>query len=355
MILGITHAMEAVSEYFLIEENLILLPEQLYMDMETKQTFLCFYPFYHVEIGKSLLQFAEYLLQKTDHADEKAVILAYEFYKQVTNEDYCFKNLIKRLTGEVIQNERKPIREGQELNKDGSSDNCKNEIYEKPEQKQLHSQEELEQRKKAAGREERVAFLVCTVILLFLIGFVLYLEIYEPLLIMRVLSYETMIAVIAITGALSVFFCISMLCRQQSKRNSIERRKEEQVQLRNTHAKKHEADEMQKYCGETKYLGQEEPIHRLVQMQEKEIKEIRLTDNPFIIGKKKTVVNGVISNPAVSRMHAKIQWKEGIYYLEDLNSTNGTSRNGIRLNANESVELSYNDELNFAGEIFYFR
>lgn len=48
----------------------------------------------------------------------------------------------------------------------------------------------------------------------------------------------------------------------------------------------------------------------------------------------------VIDNTAVSRLHSRLELKDGIHYLTDLNSKNGTSVNGKRID----TKVSINDE-----------
>lgn len=55
-------------------------------------------------------------------------------------------------------------------------------------------------------------------------------------------------------------------------------------------------------------------------------------DQPSLsIGKKKEEVDLVLKDASVSRIHARIITEEGNAYLEDLNSTNGTFQNGLRM------------------------
>lgn len=69
---------------------------------------------------------------------------------------------------------------------------------------------------------------------------------------------------------------------------------------------------------------------------------------PAIVGKDKERADIVISGSAVSRIHARIYRREGALCLQDLNSRNGTAKNGILLQTNETVELRPGDEIAFA-------
>ncbi|MCM1064629.1 MAG: FHA domain-containing protein [Eubacterium sp.] len=75
----------------------------------------------------------------------------------------------------------------------------------------------------------------------------------------------------------------------------------------------------------------------------------------FSIGKKKEEVDLVLEDMSVSRMHARII-KQGMeIYLEDLNSTNGTFKNGLRLQPYERKKLEREDEIKCGNVTVIFR
>ena len=80
----------------------------------------------------------------------------------------------------------------------------------------------------------------------------------------------------------------------------------------------------------------------------------KLEKQVFLIGSQHGEADGKISDDTVSRMHARITKEEGNYYLEDLNSTNGTYRNGEILTYKEKVKLEKNDKITFAKEAYRF-
>lgn len=71
--------------------------------------------------------------------------------------------------------------------------------------------------------------------------------------------------------------------------------------------------------------------------------------NEFVyIGKRKGESDVILDSPTVSRMHARLEQKDGKYYVKDLNSRNGTFCNGERLLPQESCEIHAGDEVAFA-------
>ena len=82
--------------------------------------------------------------------------------------------------------------------------------------------------------------------------------------------------------------------------------------------------------------------------------DIFIEGTEFLLGKNKEQVNGVIDARGVSRLHARIVREGGIYYIEDLNSTNGTYLNGVPLEYHQKMELCKDDHIRFGGEEYVF-
>ncbi len=82
---------------------------------------------------------------------------------------------------------------------------------------------------------------------------------------------------------------------------------------------------------------------------------MELTKFPFVIGKKRENVDLVINDYSASRIHARITQEDGIFYLEDLNSTNGTFKNGLRLQPYEKRKLESGDELKFGNTEYTYK
>lgn len=93
--------------------------------------------------------------------------------------------------------------------------------------------------------------------------------------------------------------------------------------------------------------------HRKLVSPDGEVSSL-LPQEDFIIGKKKDEVDMVLSDASVSRLHAKIIY-DGEYYLEDMNSTNGTFKNGLRLLPYEKRVLEPGDEICCGKKVLIFR
>ena len=93
-------------------------------------------------------------------------------------------------------------------------------------------------------------------------------------------------------------------------------------------------------------LGTEESknLHRLCSL-DGESEDIVLSYYPFIIGKQENLVDYILQKETVSRLHLKIEQIEEEYFIQDLNSTNGTSVAGRMLENNEAARLHPGDEV----------
>lgn len=94
-------------------------------------------------------------------------------------------------------------------------------------------------------------------------------------------------------------------------------------------------------------------IHRLYSSQGKILAS--LDQEILSIGKKKEEVDLVLEDLSVSRMHARIIKQGAEVYLEDLNSTNGTFKNGLRLEPYERRKLETEDEIKCGNVTIIFR
>ena len=80
--------------------------------------------------------------------------------------------------------------------------------------------------------------------------------------------------------------------------------------------------------------------------------DIFVGSSPVYVGKVKGESDVILDSPTVSRRHARLECREGVYYVKDLNSRNGTFCNGRRLRPQEQCQFVQGDEISFA-EIGY--
>lgn len=76
---------------------------------------------------------------------------------------------------------------------------------------------------------------------------------------------------------------------------------------------------------------------------------------PVTVGKMAGAVDLVLNDQSVSRLHARISRDGNRFFITDLNSTNGTFRNGMRLEPNASEIIEPGDEIGIGKLKFIYR
>lgn len=104
----------------------------------------------------------------------------------------------------------------------------------------------------------------------------------------------------------------------------------------------------------TEYLGSGTTEGRLVYQGICGEKDFVIEGNSFLIGGRNDLADGQLQAPGISRNHARITRQEGVYYIEDLNSRNGTYLNGDLLSYKQKYRIKPGDHLRFAREEYVF-
>jgi len=87
---------------------------------------------------------------------------------------------------------------------------------------------------------------------------------------------------------------------------------------------------------------------------QKDDEDIFIDKDDFIIGRLTGYVDYVLMNNAVGKLHAQLTYKNDTCYVKDLNSVNGTFINNKRIESNKDFELKSNDKLQLANSEFIF-
>lgn len=94
-------------------------------------------------------------------------------------------------------------------------------------------------------------------------------------------------------------------------------------------------------------------IARLLRERTRQL--ITIDKAEYTIGKSSEAADfAITNNPAISRKHASVRWKNDEYYLFDLNSANGTFVNGKKIDGT-GIRLEDHDKVVLADEAFEFK
>lgn len=83
--------------------------------------------------------------------------------------------------------------------------------------------------------------------------------------------------------------------------------------------------------------------------------KIIINKGKFIIGRLSSMVDYVIQESTIGKLHAEITENMGVYCIRDLNSKNGTYVNDVRIPSNKEYEIKINDRIRFSNLEYVFR
>ena len=94
---------------------------------------------------------------------------------------------------------------------------------------------------------------------------------------------------------------------------------------------------------------------RLIRLDDRNEKPYILTADEYRIGKSEFASDIVLPSEAVSRLHAKLIWKEDHYEIRDMRSKNATFINETMVDEGENVALKDGDCCRFADLVYRYR
>lgn len=124
---GTLNAYRMISEYMLCEEHMVLDPSYIFINADTMNLEYLFYPECTSSIDNNFCLLSEFILDKVDHSDKGAVMLAYNLYKLIKSENYTLsdiQNLIETANSSVEKIIE--VKEENIIEEDGSLDEVTN-------------------------------------------------------------------------------------------------------------------------------------------------------------------------------------------------------------------------------------
>jgi Sec-independent protein translocase protein TatA len=377
---GLGKALESVGRYLLGEEGLLLDPDLIYVDSQTKETSFCYLPFGEENLPDTFRKLTEYLLMHLDHKEEQAVILAYQLYSGTMVENYSVGAVVRDLQQKPMRAEHEEKEKREEPKKEQREEGREVRVWREPEPEPVEGKgKKLSKRVKVpikpTGQEYLQKKRKRRKIALCLVAAMAILAAVAGLVLVGILSL-TQAGGILFLGAGVSFYVFSgkddrkkkQEERKQEKQEKKREKKQEKEQKKQEEmiSEKEQQEEIFTFLedgadseeeGHTMLLceSRQKPLPMLVP-EKGSIKEATaIRKEHFVIGKRKDQADLLLDLPVISRMHGIIEKKNGAYYLGDLHSTNGTYLNGVRLEENECRKLHNGDKIAFAREVYYFR
>ncbi|MCR4740518.1 MAG: DUF6382 domain-containing protein [Lachnospiraceae bacterium] len=86
-------AFSALEEYLLSQEYLRIEPVNIFYDLSGRKYHMCFFPKEKRDLGLTMEELADFMIQRTDYRDEEAIRYAYDFYKGVVSGVYSIPKI----------------------------------------------------------------------------------------------------------------------------------------------------------------------------------------------------------------------------------------------------------------------
>ena len=319
---------QAVEEYLLMPDGLLLQPECMYLEMPEENLRAAYIPGRKEDFSKQLKELTAWLLENTYHEDREGVLPAYELYKSVQQENFLpgrLKELLREEKKENVQGEL-----DMETNKtfvEEASDKGQQREEVDADSKEPASKK-LIQGKKAIAWKILSGIAVGAAVVSYICGWTGKLLQTAGMTV----SAEWVTAVFILGAGISVLY--RLLSRRTGPKE--------------VNVEKRDSDHHDLFEGGGVYAFTDETGDDIWNT------DLVLDRFPCMVGSLQAEDVYVIPVRGISRKHARIEKTEKGIYLMDLNSTNGTRINGEELKKNEKRRLMAEDIIEFAGVRYMF-
>ena len=342
---------DLLEKYLLDAGCLILQPEYIFQDIETGEYSFLYYPDPE-EAGFS--RFLDFLMERVDNEDTDAVETVYRIADLVGREQFVLDEVLKWFQDDATVNSKKQRQENSDagMNQENElsfgsreQENAYESLNPLPAEGEKKKRDKAETLKKLIPIWGAGLLGVCLLLYLKMSYELSYQE--ETYVMLGLAGLAVMMAGLAVW-----FFYACCFQRAEKEQKMREREEEERYIFTGEDEILTPASE----AGNTVYIPWAENCeNKLYSMDRKNKCHIDLGRLPLTVGKLAGAVDMVINEKSISRMHAKFSRTGSSVYITDLNSTNGTFRNGMRLLPNASEIIEPGDEIRLGKLKFIYR
>ena len=305
LLAGICAVVKQLEKYLLIPEGILLRPEAIFRDIKTQQIYFCYYPNETEPVQIRFRRLMEYILAKTNHRNQKAVELSYTVYEEALKEEFVLQDIQKRL-------------------EKNASDMCVQEEIKYEYEEEDTKIEEMEE----VSLKEKV--------------------LKEKILKEKILKEKKRRIFKFEEWRETCKAWIREKIKKYIKLEKYKKKESEKIVFE-------PEEEVIKTGLPTILLGEwREEVEGILKYEGRyHLPDLYIKKEPFIIGSD-NICDGVLEQKTISHQHARISKIEDVYFIEDLNSTNGTTVDGEALSYRTKVNLKKNTLICFAKEPYRF-
>lgn len=331
---------DTMSRFLLEEKYLLLNPEYIFVDVESNDFYFLYYPF---EPEENYIQsLFEFFTDKVDCEDDKAVDVSFKALELIEREQFVLDEIITWFEEDITWEENG-------LPTDEITDEVEEKDFDKDKQERYVSRQIIPETK-LTGR--------LLALLLGVAAICIYIyQSYDMSERIFIFFCGLLLADLLLILLCSAFFVYKKVSLYWEKKTDLNK---EVVQFQEEPMEIDLAQHNYSPAGETygktifiPWTDYDEPM--LYGIGKGNKYHIDLAHLPVTVGKLTDVVDIIIDEQSISRRHVKFFGENGNIIMVDLNSTNGTFKNDVRLEPNESKILEKGDEIRLGRLKFIYR
>lgn len=369
-----------LAEYFMDETGLVLLPEHIYYNLTDKKYIGLYYPDYKTAGPDAYKPLMDFLMECMDVDDQKLTENMYRIYEMSEEDYFSIGDALHILEESEKSVEKKPAGPLHQMNWEPVI------IKTDPIVDISEDWTEPEQNEKISLKRNLFYPIFAVLSILGIAGAIAVRSIFELTQREEIILYGLMAVMFA-----CLLFCLAGVYTAGRKRpvsgkkanmtSNIESQQEYQKgTYREIGGRFNEDDSEDKglpslehvirrntdsvidgyspaeYDGNTIFFDERTvKEYKLYAVDKKNKNHIDMNQFPCTIGKMAGYVDYVLADDSVSRIHVRFDKQGERILMTDMNSTNGTYRNGLRLQPQETVEIEPGDEVRFGNLNYCYR
>lgn len=369
-----------LAEYFMDETGLVLLPEHIYYNFTDKRYVGLYYPDYKTEGPNAYKPLMDFMMEHMDTDDRKLTEDIYRIYEMAEEDYFSIQDALQILEESEKSIEKKPVGPSHQMNWEPVMIKT-DPLVDIPE-----DWPEPEQVEKKSLKRNYFYPVFAVLSALGIVGAFAVRNIYElthreEILLYGLIAVMFACLIFCLAGVFAAGRKKSISGRTANTTSDMDSQQEYQKGIyRVVGSKFNEYDSVDSRLPSLEYVirrdtdpailenGPAETDGNTIFFDERTLKEyklyamdkknkihIDLKQFPCTIGKMAGCVDCVLTDDSVSRIHVRFDKQEERILMTDMNSTNGTYKNGLRLQPQETVEIEPGDEVRFGNLNYCFR
>ena len=340
---GLMKVFRQIKNYLLSDDGLLLNPEFIYFNLEKEEVHFVFYPYENESVSVKIRQLFEYLVRIIDHNDSGLTDKIYDLCQLAEKKILSIEDFDRCLT--ELSLPKNEAAGGDEVCFHGT----KTEVMTSEEINVMPKEININQ---TDHKKQKGKFLLLTLISTAGAIIILLYQSFAALTANEILLSVTLLIVFIIFFLITLSLYLLLVYRLKNTG-----RKERALDADfNPQAQSPVQSQVQpEYCGETIFLAEDFKEDKLYGFGRGNKYIIELTHFPFTIGKLDDNIDFCMKELSISRIHVRFTKYDDAVFMTDLNSTNGTYKNGLRLEPSETVPIAAGDEIRLGKLNFYYR